>query len=74
MKYLLIVLRAILMIFLTVIMFPAIIIISIIWLIYCLKSCNLLECSKAEGFKVWLKYIKTGLCMNKDFILNGLGA
>lgn len=74
MKYLLIILRTILMIFLTIIMFPAIIIILIMWLIYCRKSCELLGCDKKQGFKVWLTYIKTGLSMNKDFILNGMWA
>lgn len=74
MRYLLISLRAIIMVLLTIIMFPSIIIISILGLIYCIKSCSLLDCDKKEGFKVWLRYIKVGLDMNKDFILNGVRA
>ncbi len=70
-KYFMIILRTILMIFLTIIMFPAIIIISIMWLINCRKSCELLGCDKKQGVKVWLEYLRAGLMMNKDFILNG---
>lgn len=74
MKYLLISLRGLIMVLLTIIMFPAIIIISVLWLINCIRSCNLIGCDKTEGFKVWLHYIKVGLSMNKDFILNGMWA
>ena len=72
MKTLMICLRFLLEIFLTIVLFPLIVFIALIWLGYCIAACKLYECNKKEGFKVWLKYLKTGIDMNLDFIINGI--
>ena len=65
-------LRFILEVFLFITLFPLIVLIGLVWLIFCIRAALLLDQPIKEGFKVWIKYIKTGLEMNKDFILNGL--
>jgi len=72
MKILMICLRFLLEISLTILLFPFIIIISLVCLMNCIGACKLLECDKKEGIKTWLNYMKTGINMNLDFIINGL--
>lgn len=65
-------LRFMLEVLLTVVLCPIIVLVLIVWLGFCIRAAILLEQSIIEGFKVWVKYIKAGLEMNKDFVLNGL--
>lgn len=55
-----------------VILFPIITIFEVCWLVVCIRSAKLLGVSVKEGIKVWCDYIKTGVCMNIDFVRNGL--
>jgi hypothetical protein len=64
-------LRALYMILATIILFPFIVLFSIIWFgVIAYASFLLGEPKKALG--VWLNYLKAGIDMNIDFIKNGL--
>ena len=64
-------LRFMLEVLLTVVLFPAIVLVEIVWLIFCIRAAVLLNEPIKMAFKVWYGYLKTGLEMNKDFVLNG---
>lgn len=66
------VLRFMLEVFLAVVLFPLIAVFELIWLIVCIRSACLIGAPIKEGLKVWAQYIKAGLEMNKDFVVNGL--
>lgn len=66
------VLRFMLEVFLFVVLFPLIVLIELVWLIFCLRATRIIGAPIKEGFEVWVQYIKTGLKMNKDFVVNGL--
>lgn len=66
------VLRFILEVVLGIILFPAILIVSLMWLCICIRAAHYMNESTKEGFKVWWNYIKVGIQMNKDFVINGL--
>lgn len=55
-----------------IVFLPLILVFEIIWLFVCLRSAHILNLPKKEGLKVWFNYIKYGVEMNKDFVLNGL--
>lgn len=55
-----------------IVLFPLIMAFEIVWLIVCLRSAHILGMPKIEGVKLWLAYIKAGVDMNKDFVINGL--
>ena len=55
-----------------VVFFPLLVAVSFIWLFVCLRAAHIAEMPKKEGFKAWFNYIKFGIEMNKDFVLNGL--
>ena len=66
-------LRFMLEVFLTIVLLPWIVFISIVWLFWCIRAVRLLgEGTAKDGVKVWFEYIKAGLKMNLDFIVNGL--
>ena len=65
-------LRFMLEVLLTIVLFPVIVLVEIVWLGFCIRGAIILGESIMEGLKVWVAYIKKGLEMNKDFILNGL--
>lgn len=65
-------LRFMLEVFLFVVLFPWIVIFEIVWLVKCIKMAHVLEGDVKDGVKLWAKYIKVGLEMNKDFVKNGL--
>ena len=56
----------------SVIFFPIITLFAVCWLVVCIRSAKLLGVSVMEGIKVWCNYIKAGVCMNIDFVRNGL--
>ena len=64
-------LRFMLEVLLTIVLFPLIVLFEVIWLICCIRAAYYLEVPIKEGFKTWFEYIKAGLRMNKDFVLNG---
>ena len=66
------VLRFMLEVFLFVVLFPWIVIFEIVWLFKCIKLAQALEGNVKDGVKLWVDYIKVGLAMNKDFVMNGL--
>lgn len=66
------VLRFMLEVFLFVVLFPWIVIFEIVWLVKCIKMARVLEGTLKDGIKLWVRYIKVGLEMNKDFVVNGL--
>lgn len=66
------VLRLMLEVFLFVVLFPWIVIFEIVWLIKCIKMAQVLGGNAKDGMVLWVKYIKVGLEMNKDFVMNGL--
>lgn len=55
-----------------IVFFPLIVAFEIIWLFVCLRAARIANMPKKEGLKVWANYIKYGVEMNKDFVLNGL--
>lgn len=55
-----------------IVFLPLIMAFSIIWLIVCMRAAHIAEMPIKEGAKVWFDYIKYGIQMNKDFVLNGL--
>ena len=65
-------LRFLLEVLLFVVLFPVIMLIEVAWLIFCIRTAMKLDQSIKEGVKTWVYYIKAGLEMNKDFVLNGL--
>lgn len=65
-------LRFMLEVFLFVVLFPWIVIFEIVWLVKCIKMARVLEGNVKDGIDLWVKYIKVGLEMNKDFVMNGL--
>ena len=71
MKYLKMLLRIILMMIVGIILLPFYPFITIYWLYICIKAAKLVNGSVKDGLLVFLQYIKTGLKMNKDFIING---
>ena len=71
-KYFMIWLRFSLEVFLTIVLFPTILTVSGIWLIYCIIGCDIMKVGQKSGIKTWFEYIKKGIQMNKDFIVNGL--
>ena len=56
----------------SVIFFPIIALFAMFWLVVCIRSAKLLGMPSTEGIKVWCNYIKAGVCMNIDFVRNGL--
>lgn len=64
--------RFMLEVFLFVVLFPWIVIFEIVWLIKCIRMAQVLEGNVKDGVKLWVDYIKMGLAMNKDFVINGL--
>lgn len=64
--------RFMLEVLLGVILSPAIVFIEVVLLICCIRAARYLGESAKEGVKVWLQYLKAGLEMNKDFVINGL--
>jgi hypothetical protein len=57
---------------LTIVLFPWIVFVSIMWLFWCIRAVKLIgEGTAKDGVKVWFEYIKAGLRMNKDFVQNG---
>lgn len=71
-KYFMIWLRFSLEVFLTITLFPTILTVSGIWLIYCIIVCDIMKVEQKSGIKIWFEYLKKGIQMNKDFIVNGL--
>ena len=71
-KYFMICLRFSLEVFLTIALFPPILMVSGIWLIQCLIGCDIMKVRENSVIKRWFEYIKKGIQMNKDFIVNGL--
>ena len=71
-KYFMIWLRFSLEVFLTISLFPIILAVSGIWLIYCIIGCDIMKICEESGIKIWFEYMKRGIQMNKDFIVNGL--
>ena len=65
-------LRFMLEVLLFVVLFPWIVIFEIVWLVKCIKLAHDLEGDVKDGLKLWVDYIKIGLAMNKDFVINGL--
>lgn len=66
------VLRLMWLIVFGIVTLPLIVIGLIMWLFMCIRATHYLGVSTKEGLKVWVDYIKTGLEMNKDFVVNGL--
>ena len=65
-------LRFMLEVLLTIVLFPWIVFIEIVWLFWCIRAVRLVdEATVKDGVKVWFEYLKAGLRMNKDFVLNG---
>lgn len=65
-------LRFMLEVLLTIILFPWIVFVSVMWLFWCIRAVKLIgEGTAKDGVKLWFEYIKAGLRMNKDFVLNG---
>lgn len=67
-------LRFLLEVMLTILLYKVIIVISVIWLGYCLYASKMIGGTIKDGIKVWINYLKAGIQMNKDFVMNGLGA
>lgn len=55
-----------------VVFFPVIAAFMLWWLFVCIKAAHKLGLSTKEGLKLWVKYIQSGIEMNRDFVLNGL--
>ena len=66
------VLRLMLEVLLFVVLFPWLVVFKIVWLFKCVKLAQVLGGTKKDGIKLWMQYIKAGLEMNKDFVVNGL--
>lgn len=66
------VLRFMLEVFLFVVLFPWIVIFEIVWLVKCIRMAHVLGGNAKDGIELWVKYIKVGLELNKDFVMNGL--
>ena len=66
------VLRFMLEVFLFVVLFPWIVIFEVVWFFKCIKIAQALDGDVKDGVKLWVDYIKVGLAMNKDFVMNGL--
>lgn len=69
MKYLL---RVSWLVFAFVVLFPLIMLVEIYWLVICIKAAHLANETAKEGMALWYEYLKTGINMNKDFVINGL--
>ena len=69
MKYLL---RVSWLVFAFVVLFPLIVLVELVWLVYCIRAARILNESIKEGLMVWYEYLKAGIAMNKDFVINGL--
>lgn len=65
-------LRFLLEVMLFIVLFPVIVLIELAWLIFCIRTAMKLNQSIMKGVKTWVYYLKAGLEMNKDFVLNGL--
>ena len=51
---------------------PLIVVFEIIWLFVCIRAAYILEKPMVYGVQCWIDYIKYGISLNKDFVLNGL--
>ena len=51
---------------------PLIALVELVWLVYCIRAARILNESIKEGMVVWYEYLKAGIRMNKDFVINGL--
>ena len=65
-------LRLMFEVFLFVVLFPWIVIFEIVWFVKCIKMTHALGGNAKDGIELWVKYIKIGLELNKDFVMNGL--
>lgn len=66
-------LRFLLEVVLTILLLPLIVVIEILWLFWCIRSTKMVyNGTIKDGVKLWFEYIKAGLKMNLDFIVNGL--
>ena len=64
-------LRLMLEVLLTIILLPFIVIVCTIWMFHCIRTAYSYKGSFMDGFRLWTRYIVTGLKMNKDFVING---
>lgn len=65
-------LRLLLLVVEAVVLWPIIVLVEILWLVHCIWAAKQLDKSVMDGIKLWFNYIKQGLAMNADFVMNGL--
>lgn len=67
-------LRLIFLVLTGIIFSPLIMIVGLLWLIWCIRAALITKQTVRDGLRAWWYYIKMGLDMNKDYIENGLRA
>jgi hypothetical protein len=55
-----------------VVLLPIIIVVEAIWLVVCIRSAKQLDKPLSTGLYYWWVYLKEGIKMNADFVINGL--
>lgn len=55
-----------------IVLFPAIVFIEVWWLIKCLRLAKFFNEPIKMGLEYWMYTLKSGIAMNKDFVINGL--
>lgn len=66
------IIRTIWLLAITIVFLPMLILIAAGWFIWCIRCAKQLSMTVTDGVKWWWKYLKAGIRMNKDFIINGL--
>lgn len=65
-------LRVLWLVFAFVAFLPLIALVEIYWLVICIKAAHIANEKAKEGLVLWYEYLKAGINMNKDFVINGL--
>lgn len=54
------------------VLLPIIVAVGLWWLVICIRSAIQLEEPAMKGFYYWWLWLKQGIYMNADFVINGL--
>lgn len=55
-----------------IVLFPIIALMEAWWLVRCIKASLSIGETVRTGFGYWMQYLKEGIVLNKDFVINGL--
>ena len=66
------IIRTIWIVAIAIAFWPLIVFLEAAWFIWCIRCAKLMEKTITDAAKWWWDYLKAGIRMNKDFIVNGL--